>query len=100
MPLLQQALLWASVGSFFGVRVGRGRAGPTWALENSGALGTLRKLWGELLRSGGGEVHPCPTGSASLSLDPKAEAYEEAGSRQHLEPWGQAGCPASSLEPC
>lgn len=55
-------------------------------------MGRASEEWGP-------EGHLCLTGSASLSLEPGAEVPEEVGDRQHLEPWGQAGCPASSLGP-
>lgn len=65
------------------------QAGP---LENSWALGTLRRVWEE--------GYPCPAGRASLSLEPGTAAPEGAGGRQRLEPRGGAGCPASSPGPC
>lgn len=97
VPLLLQALLSTGQGSFLGAWLGY--AGRMLALENSGALGTLRRVVGKASEEWGWEAHLCPTGSASFSLEPGAEVPERVGGRQHLEPWGRAGCPASSLGP-
>lgn len=99
-PLPLQALLWAGRGASLGP--GWVEAGPTSALENRCALGSLRRVVGravELLMVGVGRGTPAFR-AVPTSLEPGAEAPEGTGGRRHLEPWGQEGCPASSLGPC